>query len=642
MPGGAITVDVEFDFQPLYNIFSANRHYRVGEYQRGFSWGEEQFEQLFTDFFDSFTDTPDDTYLLGQIIICPARELNGKIRNYVQQVDLIDGQQRSTSLLILFLSIRRTISEYLTNEAGEIDTSKVGDFWNELKTLTQLTLTSNEEIPRVKPAGDGEDFLKSMLTGSHLPEPRNQTQENIAVAWEYFYEKIRQSFKSEDVNELVSFAEYLMHKVFIVAVLVPEAARAVTIFQKVNNRGLALDESDLIKSFLFLQANPEEFANYSKSWDVASANIFNCRLKRTQSMEFLLKLLIGIKKGASISTTRLYEEWQKILRLPDTNSEFYPIFQFAKDLEDQSKSLQFITLGNYSNGNRGHESIGRGIYELKAVQQYEIQLAASHLLPDSYDKLLGLIEDRTLLSLWSGELSQEFERVIHPWAKAVASLDRGATIDEIRNASLQAFSLNNFEELFSKAEAEIRNWDYNIQAHQKRIRYFLARIYSAAQREIQEDIPISECMKTTRKKQGQVIEKGFDIDHVLPQSQENHWRQNTRLNASLGTESRFQKKVHSIGNLILLHASDNWSQGADLPWEENKKQNLGQSKFVLNKILVDDHYYGQLNERVKRPVTNWRQNFNHQAQQWDEVNIDIRTDFYLSLLKQEFEKNLKF
>ena len=433
-----------------------------------------------------------------------------------------------------------------------------------------------------------------------------------------------------------------MHKVYIVAVLVPEAARAVSIFQKVNNRGLALDESDLIKSFLFLRANPDEFASYSKSWDSATSNVFNCRLKRTQSMEFLLKLMIGIRRGASISTTRLYEEWQKTLGLSESHEDYYPTRQFAKDLEDKSKSLQFITIGSYPNGEPGHHSIGRGIFELKAVQQYEIQLAGSHLLPDSYEKLLSIIEDRTLLSLWSGELSQEFERIIHPWAKAVSNLDSAATISEIREACSQAFALNDFETLFNKAAREIREWDYNTQSHTLRIRYLLARVYHSAEVSIQEPISISECMKTTRTRNGEIIEKGFDIDHVLPRSQNSHWRQNTRLNSELGTDNRFEKKVHSLGNLILLHSLDNWSQGNDLPWDETKKKNLGQSKFVLNNLLVDEHYYGQLNNRVSSQVDKWRLSFNHQAQQWDEENIDKRTSLYLDILKKEFAKNLVF
>lgn len=634
--------DVEFSFSPLYEVFHSNRYYRVGEYQRGFSWGEEQFEQLITDFLDSYLQRKQDTYLLGQIIVCDAREKNGNVKNFVEQVDLIDGQQRSTSLLILFLSIRKILISRLTNENEEFDASELGDFWGELNTLVRIQLLNKEVVPRVKPAENGEDFLLAILRDEVLPDPTNKTQQNISLAWGYFIDKIEQAFPAPDIDKLVDFAEYLMHKVYMVVVVVPNAARAVSIFQKVNNRGLALDESDLIKSFLFLGANPEEFSNYSTSWDNASRNVFECRLKRTQSMEFLIKLMIGITTGTSISTSRLYEEWQKLLTYPAADPKHYPVAKFASDLETKSKYLQHVSKGLYPDGSPGDLNTGKGLFELKSVQQYEIQIAGSHLSNKSYLHLLGLVEDRTLLSLWSGELPQEFERIIHPWAKAISTLDREASPKEIQAASVQAFSVNSFDTLFKKATTEIENWDYSVQSHVQKIRYLLARIYCVAERAVLEEISISDCMKTSRYRQKQLIEQGFDIDHVLPESRPDGWRQDTKLDTSLGADSRFATKVHSLGNLILLHSSDNRSQGNLLPWEEDKKRNLGQSKFILNNFLVDDHYHGKLNDRKEGPVAKWRMGYDHQAQKWDEESIAARLALYLHLLKQDFSRNLEF
>ena len=630
--------DVDFDFLPLYEIFGVTKYYRVGEYQRGFSWGIEQFDQLFKDFTESFVESPEATYLLGQIIVCPTRQKNTRIKNFISQLDLIDGQQRCTSLLMLFLSIHSTLEKY----ADELGTLDISDTLKELKTIVQLKDQNQEDIPRVKAAFDGGEFIRSILTSQITVNAESQTQKNMEAAWDYFGEQIKANFPVGNVEGLVQFAEYLMHRVFLVSVTVPTAARAVSIFQKVNNRGLALDESDLIKSFLFLKANPEEYNSYSESWDKASQNVFGSRLKRTQSMEFLLKLMIGMRKGSSISISRLYEEWQKILKLGQEELGYYPVGRFAKDLEEKSKYLQNITLGKLPGGQLTHPSTGKGIFELKAVQQYEVQLAGAHLVPESYNTLLAIIEDRTLLSLWSGELSQEFERIIHPWAKKVSETDAAAGKDELREASESAFSVNSFADLFDRAQNQIARWDYNTRSNVLKIRYLLARIYSAAEETVGQTMSISELMKTSKVRNGERVETGFDIDHVLPKTQETHWRQNTRLNLQKGDESRFLQKVHSIGNLILLHSSDNRSQGDDLPWSENKKENLGQSHFILNKLLVDEHYYGQLNTRLKSQVDIWQSRYRNSAQQWDEENIDERLGLYLSILKQGMTSTLLF
>ena len=630
--------DVDFDFLPLYAIFSTTKYYRVGEYQRGFSWGTEQFEQLFKDFMDSFTESPEATYLLGQIIVCPTRQRNTRIKNFILQLDLIDGQQRCTSLLMLFLSIRGTLEKYV-EKLGTLD---ISDTLTELKTIVQLKDQDQQELPRVKAASDGGEFIRSILDSERLVNPESQTQKNMEAAWDYFAQEIKTNFPIEKAEELVQFAEYLMHKVFLVSVTVPTAARAVSMFQKVNNRGLALDEADLIKSFLFLKANPEEYTSYSESWDKASKNVFGSRLKRTQSMEFLLKLMIGMRKGSSISISRLYDEWQKLLKLESEDPGYYALGRFAKDLEEKSKHLQNITVGKLPGGQPADPNIGKGIFELKAVQQYEVQLAGAHLVPGSYKTLLAIIEDRTLLSLWSGELSQEFERIIHPWAKKVSETDPAAGEDELREASKSAFSVNSFVDLYDRAEEQIAKWDYNTSSNVLKIRYLLARIYSAAEDTVGQTVSISQAMKTSKVRNGVRIEIGFDLDHILPKSQEIHWRQNTRLNPQKGDESRFLQKVHSIGNLILLHSSDNRSQGDDLPWNENKKRNLGQSQFILNKLLVDEHFYGQLNTRLKPQVDAWQSTYRNNAQQWDEENIDQRLLLYLSILKQGMTSTLLF
>lgn len=630
--------DVDFDFLPLYAIFGTTKYYRVGEYQRGFSWGTEQFEQLFNDFNDSFTESPEATYLLGQIIVCPTRQRNSRIKNFILQLDLIDGQQRCTSLLMLFLSIRSTLDNY-ANELGTLD---ISDTLTELKTIVQVKDQDQQDIPRVKAASDGGEFINSILNNQITVNPESQTQKNMEAAWDYFTQQIKTDFPIDKAEDLVRFAEYLMHRVFLVSVTVPTAARAVSIFQKVNNRGLALDEADLIKSFLFLRANPEEYNSYSESWDKASRNVFGSRLKRTQSMEFLLKLMIGMRKGSSISISRLYEEWQKILKLESEDPGYYALGRFAKDLEEKSKHLQHITVGKLPNGQPTDPSIGRGIFELKAVQQYEVQLAGAHLVSESYNTLLAIIEDRTLLSLWSGELSQEFERIIHPWAKKVSETDPAAGKDELREASESAFSMNSFDDLYDRAEEQIARWDYNTPSNVLKIRYLLARIYSAAENTVGQTISISQAMKTSKVRNGERIETGFDLDHVLPKSQETHWRQNTRLNLQKGDASRFLQKVHSVGNLILLYSSDNRSQGDDLPWSVRKKENLGQSHFILNKLLVDEQFYGQLNTRLKSQVDIWQSTYRNNAQQWDEENIDQRLLLYLSILKEGMTSTLLF
>lgn len=628
--------DIQHKLLSLTDLFSSKSYYRVSEYQRGFSWTEEQFKQLFEDVLASFTQTPDSTYLLGQVILCPTRDevLDLTIDNYVQQWDIIDGQQRCTSLLILFISLRKA----LANRRWHEESNRNKNLSTSLDSIISLSTRNDVEYPRVRPASNGNEYLTAMMLDGDLTSPSSATQKNMEVAREFFAEEIEREFevsKTDDLSKVVAFLQYLMYKVALVTLQVRTASQAVSIFQKVNNRGLSLDESDLIKSYLFLDASEEDFTKYSQNWDKAAQLVYGARLKRVQSMDFLLKLMIGIETGNSVSISKLYEEWTKLLRTENNSPS-----KFALDIVKSAECLANISNGRYPDGSEPDLNVGIGIFEQKAIQQHEIQLAGKHLDPESYLNLLKFVEDRTLLSLWAGEQSQDFERIVHPWAKAVADLDRAATFGEIKQAGNASFEKNSFNDLWIKAKFEISKWSYDTLSHRPRMRYLLARIYHLAQMEVGEPISVAACMKPSKYRQGRVVETGFDLDHILSRNSFEHWRQDTSLDGELGRESRFEWKSNSLGNLVLLHSSDNRSQQDALPWSDEKKTNLGASKFALNMVLVSEHYHGRQPDRILNHLNNWRQAHHLDADNWGEKQISYRNNLYFALIEKSLKENL--
>lgn len=627
--------DIQHKLLSLSDLFSSKSYYRVSEYQRGFSWTEEQFKQLLDDLLHSFTQTPESTYLLGQVILCPTRDgaHDNSIDNYVQQWDIIDGQQRCTSLLILFACLRKILSD----RDWDTESSRNRSIATSLDTMISLANRNEEELPRVRPALNGQEYLTALLRNEELPNPTSATQKNIEVAREFFIEEISKEFKVESgVTNLVEFLQYLMHRVAVVTLQVRTASQAVSIFQKVNNRGLSLDESDLVKSFLFLDASEDDYTRYSQNWDRASQQIFKSRLKRVQSMDFLLKLMIGIQTGESVSVSKLYDRWTEILQGND-----FPASRFAEEIVKDAECLSHISNGRYPDGHEADHNVGLGIFEQKAIQQHEVQLAGKHLTRESYLNLLRFVEDRTLLSLWAGEQTQDFERIVHPWAMAVSKLDRAATMDEIKQAGQKTFSNNSLNDLITRAKLEIVKWDYNTLSHRGRLRYLLSRIYHLAQLQVGEPVSIQDCMKQSKYRQGRIVETGFDIDHVLPKSAASHWRQDSTLDVELGRESRFESRSNSIGNLVLLHSTDNRSQQDSLPWEDEKKTNLGASKFALNMVLVSDYYHGRQPNRIMNRLQNWRSEFHLDADNWGEKQINARANLYLKIIEESLRASLE-
>src|SRR3989344_2635891 len=82
----------------IMQLFEGSSYYQVPDYQRPYAWDNEQVEQLWEDIFTAFQENMDE-YFLGSIILTDNKQ-NQKA------LDIVDGQQRLTTLMILFCCLR--------------------------------------------------------------------------------------------------------------------------------------------------------------------------------------------------------------------------------------------------------------------------------------------------------------------------------------------------------------------------------------------------------------------------------------------------------------------------------------------------------------------------------------------------------
>src|SRR5690606_9978089 len=88
-------------------------YYQVPDYQRPYRWHDEHVEQLWDDLFSSFRSwtfhkKEDDSYFLGSIILIKSKDSD--------HYDIVDGQQRLTTLTILFSVIRDKVPSSLSTK----------------------------------------------------------------------------------------------------------------------------------------------------------------------------------------------------------------------------------------------------------------------------------------------------------------------------------------------------------------------------------------------------------------------------------------------------------------------------------------------------------------------------------------------
>jgi hypothetical protein len=622
---------LQYDPLKVAALFATDQYYMIPKYQRNYSWTDEEVSELMTDLTEAWKKFPNEAYLLGQIIVCPATEPLPSIENTAQW-DLIDGQQRCTTLYLFILIAAHYLRDNAPENLSRAAERAIADRTSMLSIVDSRDDTI--EHPRIKVAANGQSMILKLLSGENSQSVQGPTQQNILAA----VEEISATLLKFSVpaggslyEEIKSFYDYVLSHVFVVRLSLENNAHALRVFQKVNNRGLELDDADLIKNFLFQKVTDDEYPRMSEMWEQATNLLFEARLKRVKSMEFLMKALIGIETGNSIPTGNLYSEWERILDSKDK------VKALAEKLPQSARFLQRISYGKLPNS-AVDTDLATGIYLQKFIQPFEILLAGCHLDERSYKVLLQMVEDRTMLSYWANEPSQTLERVIHPWAHRVANLDSNPTAEAVLATGAGIFTEFSFSELAQRAFQGIQKLNYETSAHSTRMRYILARVNRRIQSQMHvAGYDLEVLMQTTRGEN-----RGYDLDHIFPKStrHEGLWVQDLDLNESLGNASRYLKKIHSIGNITLLHPRDNREQSDALPWENTKLVNFASSELLVNRLLAPSTMWTNQQDSVYQKSIELQSKYSQVASEWGEKQINERATFYWDVLVAEMKENL--
>ena len=227
--------------------------YKIPRYQRPYKWEDEQVEQLWDDIYTSYEDD-DSNYFLGSVITAK----NGN------SLDIVDGQQRMTTLMIMFCVLRDLYPEL--NEDSDnpesIDFESLTNFIYYKRKFERLTLLTD-------PQHRG-DFESLVIKGSvkNLKKPyKYQIRDNEQPKFKFINTALifKEKFEEMDQDKVGKFVDYLFNKVSIIRIDCVDQSFAIKLFQVLNDRGMDLTASDLIKSFLlqrieekYKHANDEE------------------------------------------------------------------------------------------------------------------------------------------------------------------------------------------------------------------------------------------------------------------------------------------------------------------------------------------------------------------------------------------------
>ncbi|MBS1658495.1 MAG: DUF262 domain-containing protein [Bacteroidetes bacterium] len=289
--------------------FEGNQwHYHIPKYQREYTWGKNNWSKLVEDIYDS-----DFGHYMGSVIC--VHETDGLTPGDELIYDVVDGQQRLTTISLLLMAIYRKLKFDLPEEDSEIEHD---DEYRDAvisirKKLVKKIKAVGSKVPiggfrsngfnyflRVQPSSQFSnlDDYKFILSEDEiideLDKPKNCGNRALYKAYSYFYDHIPSSW-----DELKDLLDRINRLSFI---LISETShsKAFMLFETLNNRGVPLSGIDIIKN----------------------------------------KMLAVLEKKHGIDIDDSYNRWQKLLtNLPSHEDQdrflrqFYNAFKYESDIK---------------------------------------------------------------------------------------------------------------------------------------------------------------------------------------------------------------------------------------------------------------------------------------------------------------------
>ena len=222
----------------------ASFYYVIPKYQREYTWSYKEWDALYDDITENL-----EGYFIGSIIC-----INTGDSNY-PRLEVIDGQQRLTTLCLFLLAIYHHLNKY-KEEMDEDDLFEIS--WIR-KTLQNGKNTSNKLIllPQIQNYNQ-DDFSYVMYDNGILPfakKVQNYGRRKIYRCFSHFLYKIEQDLNESD-NKVATLLE-IKKKVcnsMLVKIEVSSHSDAYILFESLNNRGTPLTAIDLMKNLIMARA----------------------------------------------------------------------------------------------------------------------------------------------------------------------------------------------------------------------------------------------------------------------------------------------------------------------------------------------------------------------------------------------------
>lgn len=518
------------------DIIDNSKRYIVPKYQRDYSWNNnnDEWDLLWDDIISK-----EESHYVGILVLQESEK----------EINIIDGQQRLTTITIIILAALYLLNECTNNEKNEQIYSSMKERLNilmdkyigrkaeDLKYYNKISLNINNRnyfsdicnIQRHK-------FI------NRIPSPDELlTNTYISRCLKYFYKKIKQHLISPTDNSILNFIKTnITNKLIFTTIQVSKNENAYLLFETLNSRSIELTSYDLLKNHLLSKAGIEYEASMLEDLNNIVSNIGNHDIANFISLDWN-------SRNVKVAMKRVYRIISS--EINDRAKAFLYIQELKKS------SLFYSNIKNHKNEDREIQELLKVLtYLPKVKQHYMILLSLMRNENFSLKKVLVTLLNLTIRYNYVAQGQANKQGSIYNRIACKIYANEYISTDEIikdLNSSDLEITKEEFVTKFSKKQF----------GNEKLDRFILAKIeeYHNAHTKIDYD--------------------NETIEHITDRSSESEY-------------------INRIGNLTLLTSKDNSSLSGKT-YEQKKNFYQNHPRYIVNMINADSWGETEVEARSK-------------------------------------------
>lgn len=533
-----------------------NKNY-IPVYQRDYVWKEKQIAELWDDILNhyrKYASKNDDLlkpegYFLGAMVVITHKHSTGN------QDEIVDGQQRLTSLTSMASVLYEKIIQIeksgfdIDNDSDE-DPDESIEVWKNI--LVNILVESQSGIQFPKLQFSDSDIQEFFFNSTYKKRNKKSKEKYWSEAWckeriqrkKSPFSRMRDSIKigfkkiddfldevtTEDKKRkrLLSFIHLFVEGVILLRITAMSYSNAYVIFESLNNRGIPLSQSDLIKNEILKRCTQEDLDTVADNWTTSRQTVESVDIQMISMPEFLQYSYIS--RNGYIKAKDIYETIKHQVNDSDAAKNY------SNELLVDAHALEKLTVSHNSNWDDRTKRLLNDIKNVLNIKHcYPYMIAAYRKYSDDKKNLHSHVEAIVNFSFrFMKILEDPLEQFSQKVGTACVMINNGSSIEEIKKIFKEAAPDDRFSKDFEDS------WFPN-----SKLSYFI--IYHLEKALLNGTEP---------NLQG----PDQNLEHILPQSLNlTNWPEATKLKEENKTTAR--EYLWKIGNLIPLPADLNKSAG---------------------------------------------------------------------------------